>query len=90
MNECNSQAHDSLYLVDGNIVLIAPLTTGQHQIFRVHQSILSKNSPVFRSMFMIPGVQDEEVEKYDGVPLVQLPDDAEEVESLLRVLYHER
>lgn len=41
-------------------------------------------------MFMIPGVQDEEVEKYDGVPLVQLPDDAEEVESLLRVLYHER
>ncbi|KAG2352877.1 hypothetical protein BDR07DRAFT_1312116 [Suillus spraguei] len=89
MNQCNSQAHDSLYLVDGNIVLIAPLTTGQHQIFRVHQSVLSKNSPVFKSMFMIPGVQDREMEKYDGVPLVQLPDGAEEVESLLRVLYHE-
>jgi hypothetical protein len=38
----------------------------------------------------IPGVQDEEVEKYDGVPLVQLLGGAEEVESLLRVLYHER
>jgi hypothetical protein len=76
--------------MDGNIVIIAPLITGQCQIFRVHKSILSKNSPVFRSMFMIPGVQDQEMEKYDGVPLVQLLDGAEEVESLLRVLYHER
>ncbi|KAG2030072.1 hypothetical protein BDR03DRAFT_879239 [Suillus americanus] len=89
MNQHDSHAHDSLYLMDGNIVLIAPLTTGQHQIFRVHQSVLSKNSPVFKSMFMIPGVQEQEIEKYDGVPLVQLPDGAEEVESLLRVLYHE-
>ncbi|KAG2070568.1 hypothetical protein BDR04DRAFT_1018505 [Suillus decipiens] len=89
MDQCNFQAHNSLYLMDGNIVIIAPLLTGQHQIFRVHQSVLSKNSPVFRSMFMIPGVQDHEMEKYDGVPSVQLLDCAEEVESLLRVLYHE-
>ncbi|KAF8808346.1 hypothetical protein BYT27DRAFT_7097071 [Phlegmacium glaucopus] len=83
----DQRAHDSLYLVDGNIVLIAPCTTGQHTVFRVHQSILAKNSPVFETMLALPGAHANEM--YDGVPLVQLPDGAEEVESLLRVLYHE-
>ena len=87
MNDCEIRTHDSLYLVDGNIVLIAPHTTGICIIFRVHQSVLTKISPVFATMFTLPNVDANET--YDGVPLVKLPDRAEEIESLLRVLYHE-
>jgi hypothetical protein len=87
MDTCNAKAHGSLYLFDGNIALVAPHATGKRVVFRVHQSILSKNSPVFETMFTLPAVDANEM--YDGVPLVWLPDAAEEVESLLRVLYHE-
>jgi BTB/POZ domain len=87
MSRSNSQRHDTLYLLDGNIVLIAPRKNGQHTIFRVHQSFLSKISPVFETMLTLPRKQTNET--YDGVPSVDLPDDADAVESLLKVLYHE-
>src|ERR1700722_16137283 len=34
------QAHGSLYFSDGNIVLTTVGSTGEHVLFRVHQSIL--------------------------------------------------
>lgn len=87
MSDREPQTHDSLYLVDGNVVLIAPHPTGMRTLFRVHQSILAKSSPIFATMFTLPAADGNEM--YDGVPLVRMPDGAEEVESLLQVLYHE-
>jgi BTB/POZ domain len=87
MSHCEPQTHDSLYLVDGNVVLIAPHPTGMRTLFRVHQSVLAKSSPIFATMFTLPASAGNEM--YDGVPLVQMQDGAEELESLLQVLYHE-
>ena len=87
MNDCVTQAHDSLYLVDGNIALVAPHTAGTCTIFRVHQSILAKNSAVFGTMFSLPTADVNDT--YEGAPLLQLVDGAEDIESLLRILYHE-
>ena len=82
----NCRAHGSLYFSDGNIVLTTAGGTGEHILFRVHQSILAKNSPVFEHMLSSPGDANE---TYDGVPLVKLSDSREELESLLGILYHE-
>jgi hypothetical protein len=80
-----AQRHTSLYFFDGNIALMAPNNFGENTIFRVHQSILSHYSSVFADMLTMPPVR--EVETYDDVPLVCLPDNAEEIESLLKTIY---
>ncbi|KZT25476.1 hypothetical protein NEOLEDRAFT_1065077 [Neolentinus lepideus HHB14362 ss-1] len=79
--------HDSLYMHDGNIVLSTPNASGTVILFRVHQSILARISTVFADMLRLPTNGANEV--YDGVPLVQMPDAAEDLESLLKVVYHE-
>ncbi|KII84009.1 hypothetical protein PLICRDRAFT_58140 [Plicaturopsis crispa FD-325 SS-3] len=70
----------TVWYQDGSIVLQAANTR-----FRVHHTILAKNSPIFGDMMSIgePG-GDENVE---GCPLVVLHDSAEDLETLLRALY---
>ncbi|KAJ6539573.1 hypothetical protein B0H19DRAFT_1003061 [Mycena capillaripes] len=81
--------HSSLYLPDGNLVVAAPVSEagGGTMLFRVHQSMLSLQSPVFASMFTLPH-PDANQDIYDGAPFVRMPDDAKDIESLLKVLYH--
>ncbi|KAF7301876.1 BTB domain-containing protein [Mycena indigotica] len=77
----NGIRHATLYLQDGNIVLVA----GSPQIiFRVHRSMLSRQSDFFATMFTLPG---PDRECYDGAPLIFMQDDPQAVESLLNVLY---
>lgn len=45
-----------VWLDDGNVVLVAGGTA-----FRVHQSILSRNSDIFRDMFTVPQPADAEL-----------------------------
>lgn len=79
--------HDTLYLSDGNIVLIAP-HSGEHNIaFCVHRSVLSKISSVFESMLTLP--RGDSDRSPDGHPVVQMLDRAEELTRLLQVLYAE-
>ena len=82
----DSQPHGSLYFSDGNFVLTTIGSTGEHVLFWVHQSILVKNSPVFKHMLSSLGDANE---TYDGVPLVRLSDSREDLESLLGILYHD-
>ncbi|KAJ6628887.1 hypothetical protein B0H10DRAFT_1777682 [Mycena sp. CBHHK59/15] len=81
--------HPSLYLSDGNLVIAAPISSeaGGTMLFRVHQSILSLQSPVFTSMFTLPHPEATR-DMYDGAPFVRMPDDAKDIESLLKVLYN--
>ncbi|KAG2028754.1 hypothetical protein BDR03DRAFT_816878, partial [Suillus americanus] len=79
------QKHDSLYLFDGNIVLTAPTKSGGTTVFRVHQSMLSNHSPIFANM--LKSAVTDEVQMYDGIRLVRLTDDAEEIESLFKLMY---
>ncbi|KAF8798311.1 hypothetical protein BYT27DRAFT_7177806 [Phlegmacium glaucopus] len=87
MDKTTVDNHPSLYLIDGNIVLVAPRSAGGFVAFRVHRSILAKVSSVFESMFSLP--MGEHVEEYDGVPAVYMSDCAEQLENLLMMMYHE-
>ncbi|KAJ7178919.1 hypothetical protein C8R46DRAFT_887153 [Mycena filopes] len=80
--------HSSLYLADGNLVMAAPISEagGGTMLFRVHKSMLSLQSPVFASMFTLPHPE-MNPDIYDGAPFVRMPDDAKDIESLLKVLY---
>ncbi|KAF7352601.1 BTB domain-containing protein [Mycena venus] len=78
--------HSSLYLADGNLIMAAPIEGGT-MLFRVHQSILSINSPIFAAMFTLPPPSVNR-DVHDGVPFVRMPDDAKDIESLLKVLYN--
>lgn len=77
----NAQRVDDLWYDDGSVVLIA-----QDRAFRVHRSILSQQSSVFRDMFSIP--QSSDVVNMDGCPTVELADDAFMLEHLLRAIYN--
>ena len=72
--------HPTLYYDDGNVILSSGST-----LFRVHRSILSKHSPVFRELFSPRG--DTKPEILRGCLHLALDDSKEEVEALLNVIY---
>ena len=78
------QHHTTLYYPDGNVVLSARGQDGSIEYFRVHQSVLTRHSPVLADMFAMPLMKDE---TYDGVLHVRMPDSAEDLASFLEVLY---
>ena len=53
--------------------------------FRVHKSVLAVVSPFFRDMLSLP--QPSDSESVDGVPVVQLPESSELLNSLISLLY---
>ncbi|KAL1671526.1 hypothetical protein EV122DRAFT_226410 [Schizophyllum commune] len=69
-----------LWFDDGNLVIAA----GSH-LFRVHRSIMSMHSAVFCDMLSCPPSQSQDM--YEGVPLLELLDDGEEVKYFLTALY---
>lgn len=81
-----------LYFTDGNVVLAAPdAIKPSVWYFRVHKSILARNSPAFDSMFSPPPLPTQsEGDTYDGVLKVDLPDDAVIVKTFLKSLYGPR
>ncbi|KLO06255.1 hypothetical protein SCHPADRAFT_1002445 [Schizopora paradoxa] len=83
------QPHETLWHDDGNIVLATDA-----YLYRVHKSVLAKNSAVFRNMFMLPGDGTEGGAAglgdglWDGVPMVKMAgDDDVDVYNFLMALY---
>ncbi|TDL27773.1 hypothetical protein BD410DRAFT_739026 [Rickenella mellea] len=84
----NVKAHHlTLYHNDGDLVVSAPNGVGGSTFYRIHRFMLSIHSYVFRDMFTLPPAADGSIETYDGVPIVHLPDSAEDMDGLLNVLY---
>lgn len=89
------QRHSTLWFSDGNIVLASKFkdTPGLQgtMLFRVHRSVLSMHSPVFKDMFdVVPVggyVLGANVETYEGVPYAFMPDPAEHLQVLLKIMY---
>ena len=79
---------EDLYFEDGSVIISAKGTGGDLAYFRVHKSVLSKQSTVFKDMFSLPSPP--EVDKYDNLPLVHVHDNAEEFKQFLRAIYDPR
>ncbi|KIO16158.1 hypothetical protein M407DRAFT_34204 [Tulasnella calospora MUT 4182] len=74
--------HESFYLFDGNICL-----RSRGVVFRVFKSLLAEESEVFRNMFAI-GVDEEDGQStYDGVPLIDLDDDPDDLAQMFHFLW---
>lgn len=73
---------------DGDLVLGAQYRSVHRptQYFRVHRFFLSFHSIIFADMLRLPSPAD--VETRDGVPLVMLTDDGEDVAELLNFVYN--
>lgn len=78
----------SVWYSDGNIILQTGHGTSESPFtrFRVYKGILADKSSVFKDMFVVAGGSEED-ELVDGCPLVQLDDDKEELEHVLRALH---
>lgn len=87
--------HDFLWFSDGSVVLATDL-----YLFKVHKSLLSLHSSVFKDMFEPPNMDDSVAggigarpaqEMYQGLPLVILVGDkGEDVAHLLRAVFEPR
>ncbi|RDB15308.1 hypothetical protein Hypma_004731 [Hypsizygus marmoreus] len=70
----------NIWIDDGNVILHAEQT-----LFRVHKSILSRESSVFDDMFKVPQPANEPT--IEGCPVIWISDSDVEVECFLRALY---
>ena len=75
----------SLWFDDGNVVFIA-----QKVAFRVHKSVMARNSDVFIGLFAIPQPSScEETDLFEGVPSVEVQDTSYDFGKLIHALYGE-
>ena len=81
----DEQCDKEFYFPDGNIILSARVKDGTLVYFRVHKSVLSLHSPIFADMFAMP--PPSVMDTYDGLPLVHLQDDADDLKAFLQALY---
>jgi hypothetical protein len=80
--------HDpDFYIEDGNIVLSAKDSEKNTLYFRLHKSTLAKHSTVFQDMFDVTPTPIQSKDQYDGVPLVEMLDDANALRELIALLY---
>ncbi|KIP07176.1 hypothetical protein PHLGIDRAFT_46105, partial [Phlebiopsis gigantea 11061_1 CR5-6] len=78
--------HPTFYLPLGDLIVqSAADAEGTSTLFRVSKSLLAFNSPVFADMFALPTTSTQDL--YDGAPLVQVTDTAEELAALFSALY---
>ena len=72
---------EPLDLPDANIIIRSSDLVN----FHVHKSVLAITSPFFRDLLSLPQPSDREM--INGLPVVQLPEDAELLHSLVSMLY---
>ena len=56
-------------------------------LFKVHRSVLASNSKIFTDMFAISDHGSGSFDMHDGIPLVRMPDPAEDIEILIDTIY---
>lgn len=72
---------ECLHISDADVVV----RSSDRSDFRVHRAILASSSPVFRDMFSLPQSLDGVTD--DGLPVVDISEDAELVRFLITILY---
>jgi len=76
---------EDLYFEDGSVILSAKDADGALVYFRIHKSVLERQSSVFKDMFSVPSPA--ETDLYDGLPLVHVHDYSKELKEFLQVMY---
>ncbi len=83
------EEHPQLYFANGDIVLQAKLPSETEnlsfQMYCVHKAVLSLHSVVFSNLFADGSANLESV--YDGRPLIEMFDDADDLSNLLLFVY---
>ncbi|KAI0054900.1 hypothetical protein BV25DRAFT_353190 [Artomyces pyxidatus] len=82
-----------LWLKDGNIIIrtVSNDSPPAYTLYRVHKHTLGLHCSVFASLFDGPqGAFAAGSEHYDGVPIMDLPDAADDVRDFLKALYFPR
>jgi hypothetical protein len=88
-----NRASTSFWFDDGNIILAAvDGATHLRHLFRVHKSVLSLHSSVFRTALDSTNLVEAELAvsaemQYDGLPVLKIYDDPHDVNILLESLY---
>ena len=72
-----------LDITDANIVV----RSSDQANFRVHKSVLAVSSPFFKDLFSRPRPPDHKLVLVDGLPVIQLPEDAGLLTSLISFHY---
>ena len=80
-SESRCERSTNIWFDDGNIVL----RTKTKQ-YRLHRSVLSAHSTVFRDMFGVPQPADQNI-LIDGCPVVDVTDQARDWDALLNAMY---
>ena len=73
--------NEELSFDDGNLILVAENTT-----FRVHRSILSRKSALFKDLLSLP--QPDSEEKIEGLPVVRLLESVADAAMLVDAMYN--
>ncbi|KAI0315092.1 hypothetical protein OF83DRAFT_1133640, partial [Amylostereum chailletii] len=83
---------DKVWMEDGNIILRVAndkVTTNSAILFKVHKFVLATHSTFFRDLFDGPQTAFEAAsEKYQGLPVMEMQDDSEDLCDFLRALYY--
>ncbi|KAI0048901.1 hypothetical protein FA95DRAFT_1604857 [Auriscalpium vulgare] len=79
-----------LWLEDGNIIIrtLSQGTPPRHTLYKVHKHVLALHCSAFATLFNGPqGAFDVGSECHDGLPIMDLPDDPDDVSHFLKALY---
>ncbi|KAI0045975.1 hypothetical protein FA95DRAFT_1607275 [Auriscalpium vulgare] len=85
---------DVVWMSDGNLIIRTvevrqDSPTVLHTLYRVHKSVLALNCGAFAAMFDGDQAAFEAAsERFEGVPVMELPDPAEDVKAFLDAMYH--
>lgn len=83
------ERHPKLYLANGDVILQAKLLTASEgvklQLYCVHKVVLGFHSAFFANLFADGSAPPEAT--YDGRPVVEMHDDANDLYHLLRFIY---
>ena len=88
-DEIETYESPDLWFDDGNIIIRAVLNDNRaYTAYKIHKSVLTLHSNVFRDLFDGPQAAfDVASDRYDGLPVIQLPDSPSEVNHFLKALY---
>ncbi|KAI0045979.1 hypothetical protein FA95DRAFT_72022 [Auriscalpium vulgare] len=85
---------DVVWMPDGNLIIRTvevpqDSPTASHTLYRVHKSVLALHCGVFAAMFDgDQAVFEAASERIEGMPVMELPDAAEDVKHFLDAIYH--